>query len=621
MCGILGLFTTSKKTYNFNYALEKIKHRGPNSRQSIELNFEFGKLFLGHARLSIIDLSDTANQPMYSIDKKFVIVFNGEIYNYKELKYELIQLGSSFLTNSDTEVLLECWKLWGPACLNKLNGMFAFSIFDFNKSKLFCCRDAFGIKPLFYSNKFENFIFGSEIQSIISINEELNNLNQAQAISYLKFGKYDREDFTFFKDINSVLPGHYLEIDLKNDKTTLSKKWWNPSVIEKSEISYKEAVDKTRSIFLENVKLNLRSDVPLGAALSGGLDSSAIVCSMRYLEPKIPINTFSFIDKNFKYSEENWVDLVNKFTDSTSHKIVLNPTDLFTDLNDLIKTQGEPFMSTSIYAQYCIYKKVNSENIVVTLDGQGADEQLAGYNGYPEFYLKSLFKRKKYLDILIFLNNWSKWPGRSLNDGFLRFLAINIPDNFINYAYKIINKDNNKWLIDSENLEQLFSTNPKEIRKRFLVNKLLFEQTRGGLQSLLRHGDRNSMRWSIESRVPFLSINFSEHLLSLPEKYLLSDEGRTKNIFRDALVDIVPNEIINRKDKIGFKTPEYEWLKMYKNNILGELNFLNEIPFINSKICSKDIELILNGKVNYTPRVWRYLNFSIWAKNNNIKLI
>jgi asparagine synthase (glutamine-hydrolysing) len=620
MCGILGLFTNSNKEYNFINSLKKLKHRGPDAEQSIQIDLDFGKILFGHVRLSIIDLSKAGNQPMFSVDKKLIIIFNGEIYNYKEIKSELIKIGSIFYTNTDTEVLLESWRIWGKNCLQKLNGMFAFAIYDFDQNKIYCCRDAFGIKPLYYTNNNEYIYFGSEIPSIISLDEKLNTLDYKQAVTYLKYGKYDSTENTFYSDIKSVLPGHYIEFDIK-DKIQISiHQWWLPKINENKSISYKDAIEKTRELFLENVRLNLRSDVSIGAALSGGLDSAAIVCAMRYLEPKIDINTFSFIDKDYIYNEEQWVDKVNNFIKSKPHKIVINTSDLTRDLDDLIKSQGEPFMSTSIYAQYCIYKKVKQENIVVTLDGQGADELLAGYNGYPEFYLKSLLYNKKYFKAIEFLQNWSKWPGRTLSEGMLRLISLYLPKKLFQYAISVKNSQLNNWLSDDKSINQNNYKDFKGKDGRFLMNKLLNEQTNGGLQPLLRHGDRNSMRWSIESRVPFLSTNFSAYLLTLPENFLLSNEGRTKNIFRDSLKGIVPEEILSRKDKIGFKTPEFEWLRKMKPQIMDWLKFSNEIHFINTKLCLSDIEMILEGKSTYNTNVWRFINFTKWVENNNIKI-
>ena len=624
MCGILGLYSINNINNNFDVSLNMLNHRGPNYSSKKVFRTNHGTIILGHARLSIIDLNDNANQPMMFKNNTFSIVFNGEIYNYIELRNELISYGYEFKTNSDTEVLLASWDKWGKQCLSKLNGMFSFVIINFETNTIYCCRDAYGIKPFYYFIDDSKFMFSSEINPLINLDQSLNKLNLSRAQNYLINSYYDNNSDTFFQDIKSLLPGSFIEIDLNNKLKYEITKWWNPIIKENLNISFEDAKDAIRNMFLDNVKLNMRSDVPIGAALSGGIDSSAIVCAMRYLDPKLEINTFSFIENTPNLNEDKWVDIVNKFIKAKAHKIYLNSNNLKDELDDMIISQGEPFMSTSIYAQYCIYKKVKYSNVTVTLDGQGADELLAGYDGYPISYLQSLKDQKEYFKIINFIYNWSKWPGRGNKQAIFRLIATFVPPFLHKQAFILIRKTNIDWFnfsnkIDFNNTNFDFDDN-QETFGRKLISRLRKEQTIGGLQALLRHGDRNSMKWSIESRVPFLSTNFSELIFSLPESYLVNNQGRTKNIFREAMRGIVPDQILDRKDKIGFTTPEFNWLKDLKPTILEWLNYTNDISFINSKSCIEDVNNILSGKKQYTSNVWRLINFTRWAQINNIKI-
>ncbi len=580
MCGFFGHFEVSGSTKGgpyfdrLQYCLNTLGHRGPNDNglEVFTVNQGTGaptaSLALGHTRLSIIDLSPGGHQPMHSGDKRFTIVFNGEIYNYREIRQELKGLGYTFQTDSDTEVLLAAWASWGVAGLRRLKGMFAFAVYDRADQSLTLVRDAFGIKPLFYQQKADSFRFASEMPALLCLAEKKPAVNFQQAYDYLVFGSYDNSRETFYRGVNHLLPGHSLRIDLRPMQIGAAERWWWPSIQERTDLSFEGAADQLREMFLNNVRLHLRSDVPVGAALSGGIDSSSVVCAMRYLEPDMPINTFSFVARGSSLDEEKWIDIVNKHVAAIPHKVVVQPDELASDLADMIRSQGEPFGSTSIYAQYRVYKAAREAGITVTLDGQGADEALAGYHGYPDRYIQSLLDHGRYLEALRFVRNWSKWPNRGPNYAFLMLGSAIIPPAFRSFARRVIGENPVPKWIDRTQLKALniktactehLSTD-REAKARRLVEHLRFVLTAGSLASLLRHGDRNSMRWSVESRVPFLTIEMVEFLLSLPESFLLSPHGETKHIFRHAMRGIVPDIILTRRDKVGFETPERAWL-------------------------------------------------------------
>ncbi len=638
MCGIFGTFSTfdasSVMDQLMRGAQRSLEHRGPDANNIATFDIskftetKNAKLSIGHTRLSIIDLSDHASQPMQSTDGFKTIVFNGEIYNYKELRTELELRGKSFRTQSDTEVLLSAWEVWGTGCLSMLKGMFAFALFDEKEGKLFLARDAFGIKPLFYSYQNEKLCFASEIPALGILLDSDLKLDLQSTYDYLVFGKYDSSQKTFLRNIENLLPGHLIEFDFSNPKELRQVRWWWPSIRERSDISFNDAAKKLRSLFLDSVRIHLRSDVPIGAALSGGIDSSAVVCAIRHLEPNLPIHTFSYVAGDAVINEEKWIDIVNSSVRAIPHKVTIQASDLKYDLDDLINAQGEPFSSTSIYAQYKVFEAARKAGIVVMLDGQGADELLAGYEGYPEACFLSLVEKREWVNLGKFFQNWAAWPGRSKLRAFLKLCAALTPEYLKGNARRLLGEQPKPDWLNA----QVFADH--DIQIKYLGDNTLTEEGRGrrlseklrntlsgsGLQMLLRHADRNSMHWSIESRVPFLTTEIAEFLLALPERYLVSDKGATKHLFRTAMRGIVPDKILDRTDKIGFETPEEAWLlstgssfeKLYEAK--ADFGILNSgfVPFCLKKVSAR------KGYSKYTT--WRLVNFSRWSNMNRVQI-
>jgi len=629
MCGIFGHFSTDFACdrvilkSRFVAALDSLHHRGPDNRGLESFSIPQGnnlppfELTFGHTRLSIIDLSSSGHQPMHSSDGRFVIVYNGEIYNYKELRNELKDLGHIFNTQSDTEILIAAWSQWGPECLKKLIGMFAFAIFDKIDQTLTLARDAFGIKPLFYRNDGDSIYFASELPALIKLIPKKLNINLQRSYDYLVHNSYDSNSDTFFQEINHLLPAHFITFDLKDVSKFKSVCWWKPNITTNANLSFEEATRKLRTLFLDSVKLHLRSDVPLGVALSGGIDSSALASVVRYLEPNISLNTFSYIASDLNISEEKWIDLLNEKLNARSHKVMIQEHEIDEDLDDMFLKQGEPFSSTSIYAQYRVAKLIKETGVTVVLDGQGADEILAGYSGYPGHRLLSLIETEGWVAAHKYAKCWGQLPGKNYLLAWKYLLQLKLGDWF--YNKKTARDCKPKWL----NINYLtkygvrFKKNrielSKENRGQRVKEALAYALTKEGLPSLLRHSDRNSMAFSIESRVPFLTIPIVDFLLSLPENYLISDEGVTKHIFREAMRGIVPDSILDRKDKIGFATPETVWLSSKREIIKKCINQSKEIPFINKKTLLKEFEIILKEK-NIDGRLWRWINYLHWYK-------
>lgn len=622
MCGIVGSFFGHEESHAVRRgqaALDLLTHRGPDDRGLEAVRVAAGQVVLGQTRLSVIDLSERAHQPMYSTDGRFLLVFNGEIYNHQELRAQLQSSGHGFRSSSDTEVLLQAWAAWGEAALPRFVGMFSFVLLDRESGLLHGARDAFGIKPLYYQTNAQGFGFASELPALQALGVDGHDeLDWQTAYDYLAHGSYDTGERTFFRNTRALPAGHSFCYDTTRRRFT-SKAWWQPKIFPVQRISIDDAAQELRRLLLDSVRLHLRSDVPLGTALSGGLDSSAIVGCMRHLEPDIPIHTFSFIASGNTVSEERWIDLVNTQANTIAHKVVIAPQELATDLDDMIAAQGEPFGSTSIYAQYRIFRLVREQGVTVTLDGQGADELCGGYAGYPGPRIRSLLDKRRWGESMDFLKAWGQWPGRSSLDGIKATVA--------EYAgpatYQILRKLNGAqnapaWL-DANVLTQggvlLRFPHPRPaitMRGRRMCAELARSLHGTGLPELLRHGDRNSMRFSVESRVPFLTTALADFLLTLPEEYLVAANGETKHLLRRAMRGLVPDEVLARRDKIGFATPEQAWLRQITPQVREWLRHPIHLPFFRQDEVLKVFDQVMAGQRPFSWQVWRWINFTRW---------
>jgi asparagine synthase (glutamine-hydrolysing) len=621
MCGILGggWLEALPVADRFDKALESLRFRGPNDSGLDEFNCGSSTVVLGHTRLSIIDLSSSGHQPMRSHDGRYAIVFNGEIYNYKELRQELRGLGCQFISESDTEVLLAAWQQWGAGCLTRLTGMFAFAVLDRQMQTLTFARDAFGIKPLFMSTLPGSLCFASELPALIKLQAGSVRLNHQRAYDYLVHGDYDTQSASFVEGVEQLEPGHWVVYDLATATLQAPIRWWNPSVVQSAKLSFNQAAEQLRELFLQSVRYHLRSDVPLGTALSGGVDSSAVVCAIRHVAPDAPIHTFSFLAKGSPVSEEKWVDLVNSHVGAIPHAVHVEPHELARDLDDMIVAQGEPFGSTSIYAQYRVFQLAKANGVTVTLDGQGADELLAGYRGYPGKRVRSMIEMGDFAGAVSFLNQWSKWPDRPLSVGIKASIA-EFAHGRIYQALRTLNGGqaqpawlNVKALEDAE--VQVGYPRVQAVHAppgRRLMAELALSSSRNGLPGLLRHADRNSMRFSVESRVPFLTTDLAQFLFSLPEDYLISRQGETKSVFKAAMRGIVPDVILDRRDKIGFATPEQNWLGQIAPQARKWLEESEPLPWLDKPEMLKEFDAIIAGRVPFSWQAWRFINFCRW---------
>lgn len=632
MCGIGGLILTPPGPVKAEWIqafVKHLEHRGPDDsgwmsahRGRIRLGNDaqddvFAEAFLVHRRLSIIDLSQAGHQPMSTPDGRHWITYNGEIYNYVELRNELRGLGHTFRSQSDTEVLLAAYRQWGREALSRLVGMFAFAILDLQTRKLILARDCFGVKPLYYAFWQEGLAFASEIKPLLDLPGVTREINVRRLYDYLCGGITDHGGETMLAAVKQLPAAHYVELPLDSPRSATAIRYWDIDWTRRTDLSFDKAAARLRELFIDSVRMHLRSDVPVGAALSGGIDSSSIVSVMRMLDPQLEIHTFSYIADDPGLSEERWVDIVGRHKRTVVHKVRLGAGELQGDLDSLIETQGEPFMSTSMYAQWRVFQAARKAGIKVMLDGQGADELSGGYASHRAAMLAGLVGRGRVLDaqrLARSMSGVSGWPkdlaravGRTLPDwiqsGIRRVTGRNTAPAWINAPW-----------FEARGVDT--GVPAVKVGRRSLMRELYRTLTETSLPMLLHYEDRNSMAFSIESRVPFLTPALAEFLFSLPSEYLIAVDGTSKAVFRRAMRGIVPDQILDRREKVGFPTPEREWLighRSYVEQVLrGEP--ARQISALRIDRILEGWDDAVQGRQPLDTRMWRWLSLMQWAQ-------
>jgi len=636
MCGILTIINKTKdltqETGHLKQATDIIGHRGPDDEGFLLWHSSTGarlyageqtssasrhdysletlpeksnwQVAMGHKRLSIIDLSAAGHQPMMDKASGISICYNGEIYNYKELKHELKALGHQLISETDTEVLLKSWKQWGAGALNRLNGMFAFTILDEKEGKLYAIRDRFGVKPLYYTNCKSYTAFCSEVKQLRVLPEYDFVLDEGNALDYLQYGFVDHNNLTFETGINQVGAGQIVEIDLATHKMEtinwyeLKPQSWNGN--------FDTACQKFSDLLLDSVTLRMRSDVPVGTALSGGLDSSTIVCLMRDVlneqNPEYILKTVTSCFEDLKYDEWKFANEVIKRVGAEPYRVFPSFEKLENDMDKFIWHMDYPFGSTSQFSQWCVFEGAAKAGLKVMIDGQGADEQLAGYGGNDMALYTGLMGKFKLLTLIKEMVAYKKYHGR-LPVGFLIGAIQNhIPQNFRNVIpnkYRVVNKNPHEWIKKNELVNNIN-------RPKSLQHSLNNQVKHMPLPSLLRYEDRNSMAFSIESRVPFMDYRLIEFTLGLPEEYVYN-QGEKKHLLRRAFRGKVPDVILDRKDKMGFVSAEEQWLKNEGKNW-----FVEGIENMDAKLLELvDKNKALKMTIDMSKGVIKH-NFSPW---------
>ena len=652
MCGIFGVWHLNGEQIDLERAHRMtalLQHRGPDDEGYLFINTKSGRLearrgkdtvpglrmprveeevkytynmALGFRRLSIIDLSSSGHQPMSNEDGSLWIVFNGEIYNYLEIRKELELVGYCFKTQTDTEVILYAYEEWGTDCLNRFNGMWSFCIWDSKKKRIFCARDRAGIKPFYYAFNAQKFVFASEIKALLALDETPPEPNDQIVADYLFSGFLDHTEETFFKNIYQLRPGEYLLIE--GERLNL-RPYWD---IEPKEVRLAKESDygeRFYELLEDSIRLRLRSDVPVGSCLSGGLDSSSIVCIAnklmfdgRNIDPRLvgeKQKTFSSCFENHVYDERKFIELVIYQTGAEKNYVFPRPEDLLKDVEKMIWHHDEPFGSTSIYAQWNVMKLAKERGVTVLLDGQGADELLGGY--LPSFYylFGQLLKNNHLRCLMEEFNEFRKKHWIPVKPLLMGILTVLLP-NWLKSPLKRKLMGGLEWA-SADFRKRYLRTFPIPGKfKNDLDNHLYHIFRSMTLPALLHYEDRNSMAFSLETRLPFLDYRLVEFIFSVPTNEKIRG-GMTKVILRNALRGFLPEAIRNRVDKMGFVTPEDIWfrtiLRDHVDEIIRSKSFAQKKYFNINKV-KRAFDQHCWGKTNISFAIWRWVNLELWFR-------
>jgi asparagine synthase (glutamine-hydrolysing) len=653
MCGISLIISNDiKKLCNIIPMNSLIKHRGPDSdgcvffnrsgsyEEITDNNYENqlkniqsatsigAYIALGHRRLSIVDLSNAGHQPMSDSTKRYWITYNGEVFNFQHIRNELESLGHNFHTKSDTEVIINSYKQWGTDCLHRFNGMWAFAIYDNKDKKLFIARDRFGIKPLYFWTSPEgDFALASEIKQFTTLDGWFAFANNSKAIDFLATGSMDYDYETMFDSVYQVLPGHYAEINLDNvgDKQAeIHQVRWYVLPNNTKKITLSDASSTFRRLFIDSVKLRNESEVPVGSCLSGGLDSSSVVCAVNELLREKGKEgyqkTFTMLSDNPGLNESKWVKAVIDQTGAQSFSVIPDAKDCLNSLREIVWHQDEPFGSLGIYGQNKVFQIAAEQKIKVMLDGQGSDEYLAGYDGFYSAYMSELLKAGRFIKFYNEFRDIEKFRGYGKLK-LIKYLGnAVIPRPIKNklkgmMGYKSLTPS---WL----NVKKYLAIDNRQLQKFNSVKELSIDQlSNRGIRALLHWEDRNSMAYSIEARVPFLDYRLVEYALSLPTEMKI-ENGITKKILRTSMRGILPDVIADRQDKLGFSTDSDFWMTVDQPADFRKL-LCDAVHKSNGLISARVIDEFDSSCKNRNTipaYIWRIICFGIWLDVFNVKL-
>jgi asparagine synthase (glutamine-hydrolysing) len=605
MCGISGIINRDNSGVSsgeIKAINDLIIHRGPDAE-----GFYFGENFaFGNRRLSVIDLTDKGHQPM-TYKERYTITYNGEIYNYIEIRSDLQKSGYIFNSESDTEVILAAFDYYGFDCVKKFNGMWAFALYDSVRKIIFCSRDRFGVKPFYYVELQDKFVFGSEIKQLLCYQAK-RTVNLPILIDYLVAGIEDHKNETFFNDVNKLEQSHSLVYSL-NDHTFSVFKYYDISIDAGiSQLDEEESVNLYKDIFYDSVKLRLRSDVKVGTCLSGGLDSSSVasVASSFYNNNSESFTAITAKSTDPSFDETSFAEIIARRSGLDWHITEPSSFDFRNNIDKIITIQEEPFGSPSIFMQYKVFEKARALGCVVMLDGQGGDETLLGYERYYPAYLLSLGKRDRFKSFFSSSKN-SRLSYRELFLYYFYFVYPSVRMEFLRRKFTFIYKDYFNLINKDIIRESSKNYNDLAMLQRFELLKMQ-------LPHLLKYEDRNSMHHSVESRLPFIDYRLVETALSINSRYKIKD-GWTKYLLRKAIDGIVPEEIAWRKNKIGFNAPEKIWLSDINELMLKQIA-QSEVLGIISK---KDNILKNFGKMDVRTQ-WRLFNVAKWEEIFNVAI-
>ena len=582
MCGIAGYLGKELiPIEKIKATINSLDHRGPDNNQFYIYSKHINNICLIHNRLSILDLEERSNQPFHF--ENYILVFNGEIFNYIEIKEILTKLGHHFHTESDTEVLAHALFEWGDQALEKLEGMWAFAWFNKNTNDLFLSRDRFGEKPLYFLNTKEGIYFASEIKAIIALSGLKLDLNMQHIFRYLVNGykSINKVNEEYYKGIKRIEPGTINKIDKDFNLNTL--RYWNPKYVIDNKISYQDAVSNVKEILINAVKIRMRSDVPIAFCMSGGIDSNSLI-SIAKNELGYGVHGFTIVNTDKRYEEYELIKESVDYLDIKHTELYLDKTNFLENLTEQIASHDSPISTISYYLHWQLMKKINDYGFKVTISGTGADEIFTGYYDHHNLYLNEVFNDKEIFDEA--LNNWQKYLSPIVRNPFLKDPFLYIKDKNIRDHIFL----NNKFF--SETLKKPWLEEFKETNftESLLRNRMLNELFEEAIPVILKEDDMNAMYYSIENRSPFLDSKLFEYAYTIPSKFLIKD-GKAKSILRSAMEGIASQKILDNRRKVGFNAPLDDLLDL-KNKETYEL-ILDQSEIYNY-VKKDEIEKLIN---------------------------
>lgn len=591
-----------------------------------------GQVVLGHRRLSIVETTRAGHQPMASADGSCWVVFNGEIYNHRSLRQELSALGLQAGTDTDTEILLLAWQAWGETALERLEGMFSFIVVDTARGTCLIARDRFGIKPLYHAFLGNALYFASEIKQFTAVPGWQARLNRRTAFDFLHWSALDHTDQTLFEGVFQMPPGHCASLDLSGIGAVVesgqlpTRRWYT---LAPAAVDHRVDADQFRHAFTQAVKSHSVCAVPLGSCLSGGLDSSSIVASLRELQTRgelghPDIHTFSAVSEDPRVDESAYIDAVVAACGTRSHRIQPDPARLVNDVRELVWFQDEPFGSTSIHAQSEVFRLAAEAGIKVMLDGQGADEQLGGYSSFIGPHLLELLVQGRWR---VLAREWSAYrseSGRSHVQLAMRVLDTALPQALRLRLRSWVGKSGHRtpWIAPEAHPDVDQSRDTRTLGRGVppVLAHSLDQLTHDNLQMLLHWEDRSSMRHSLESRVPFLDHGLVELSLAVATDDKLHD-AQTKFVLRQAMRQRVPDLVLDRRDKIGFATAEARWFMGPLRGLIEEglaLAVKHSGGFVTPRVIDDFARTsVLNAET--AQRYWRYACFGFWLERFEVR--
>ena len=623
MCGIAGIYRFDGQPVDgalLDAMIGRLSQRGPDDAGC----FLAGPLGLAFRRLAILDRSPAGHQPMRSPDGALTLVFNGELYNFLDLRAELAARGYPFRSSTDTEVLLAAYATWDLACLPRLRGMWAFALWDARQQRLLCARDRFGIKPFYYHLTPTRFAFASELKALLADPTTPRQPNLPRLADYLVYGYLDHTPETCFAGLLQLPPGHYLLLEAGTPTPTL-RRYWTLAPQPALALDAATAAAHIRTLLTASVQRQLQSDVPVGTCLSGGLDSSSIVVLVNQLLQRGAVArtvigpqqaTFSACYADARYDERRYIAAVVAATGVANYRTFPSGEGLLQDLADLIWHQEEPCGSTSVYAQWCVMRLARAHGVTVLLDGQGGDELFAGYPIYQAAWWAALARQGRWSLLRREISAYSRRFGSARALRLREAVRLALPEALAERISAWLGHAQPDWLGDQlrgTQFQRPMVTIPFTDPLRRLLYSFLVAQN---LPALLHYEDRSSMAFSIEARVPFLDEELVEFVFALPAEYKLRD-GETKWVLRQALRGLLPEAVRTRQDKLGFATPGGDWLRGPLRPLVDEVfaaPCFRQRGYFEVAVLDEIWRRHKAGQADLHTLIWRALNLELWSQ-------